>query len=243
MGGSQVTSEGLPFTQDQDTVELESIGSSSYTLRTTASLESWRYRYVKRAFDVLCSTVIIIMVAIPGLLIAGAILITSGGPVFYYEERIGRDGRPFRICKFRTMCRSAPRLSEIAGERSQGTVLEWRMHKHLSDPRITAVGGFLRRWSLDELPQLLNVLRGEMSLIGPRPIVESETFLYGDLLSFYLAALPGMSGLWQVSGRCMVGYESRAKLDALYVGSWSLRADISIFLRTLPAILGRVGAH
>jgi lipopolysaccharide/colanic/teichoic acid biosynthesis glycosyltransferase len=117
------------------------------------------------------------------------------------------------------------------------------MCKHLTDPRVTKVGGFLRRWSLDELPQLLNVLRGEMSLIGPRPIVQAETVLYGDLLGFYLDAKPGLSGLWQVSGRSDVGYESRATLDASYVRSWSLRGDLVILLRTIPAVLKRVGAR
>ena len=117
------------------------------------------------------------------------------------------------------------------------------MRKQGRDPRITAVGGFLRRWSMDEIPQLLNVLRGEMSLIGPRPIVEAETRFYGDLLSYYLAATPGLSGAWQVSGRSEIGYNDRARLDALYVSLWSARTDISILLRTVPAVLGRIGAY
>ena len=117
------------------------------------------------------------------------------------------------------------------------------MRKHLRDPRITAIGGFLRRWSLDEIPQLFNVLRGEMSLVGPRPIVETETAFYGDLLPYYLAASPGLSGLWQVSGRSRVDYDRRAKLDALYVQSWSLGADFNILFRTIPAVLSRVGAN
>jgi lipopolysaccharide/colanic/teichoic acid biosynthesis glycosyltransferase len=117
------------------------------------------------------------------------------------------------------------------------------MHKHLRDSRITPIGGFLRRWSLDELPQILNVLRGDMSLIGPRPIVKAEAKFYGNLLIFYLAVTPGLSGLWQVSGRSRVGYEKRARLDAMYVQSWSLRTDLKILFRTIPAVLGRIGAH
>jgi undecaprenyl-phosphate galactose phosphotransferase len=116
------------------------------------------------------------------------------------------------------------------------------MQKQFKDPRITAIGGFLRSWSIDELPQLINVLRGEMSLIGPRPIVAAETDFYGDLLSFYLAATPGLSGLWQVSGRSQVDYDERAKLDARYVRFWSLKNDMEILFRTIPAVLGRVGA-
>jgi undecaprenyl-phosphate galactose phosphotransferase len=125
----------------------------------------------------------------------------------------------------------------------RGTVLQWRMCKHLRDPRITAIGSILRRWSLDELPQLINVLRGEMSLIGPRPIVEAETDFYGNHLDSYLSATPGLSGLWQVSGRSDVGYVERVKLDALYVRSWCLMADLRILFRTIPAVLSRIGAR
>jgi undecaprenyl-phosphate galactose phosphotransferase len=105
------------------------------------------------------------------------------------------------------------------------------------------VGGFLRRWSLDELPQLLNVFNGDMSLIGPRPIVDAETRLYGDLISVYMTAIPGLSGLWQVSGRSHIDYDKRAKLDAQYIQSWTMGSDFIIFFRTIPAVLGRIGAH
>lgn len=121
-------------------------------------------------------------------------------------------------------------------------MLEWRMRKDLKDPRITAVGGFLRRWSLDEFPQLFNVLRGEMSLVGPRPIVKKEMLFYGNLLQHYLAVAPGMSGLWQVSGRSDIDYDERVKLDAFYVESWSLTFDLAILCRTVPAVLSRNGA-
>ena len=117
------------------------------------------------------------------------------------------------------------------------------MNKNRRDPRITSVGSLLRRWSLDELPQLFNVIRGEMSLIGPRPIVEAEARFYGRLLVFYLAATPGLSGLWQVSGRSNVDYPERAMLDALYVRSWCLDADLQILIRTVPAVLSRIGAR
>jgi undecaprenyl-phosphate galactose phosphotransferase len=117
------------------------------------------------------------------------------------------------------------------------------MNKNRRDPRITWIGNIIRRWSLDELPQLFNVIRGEMSLIGPRPIVEAETVFYGNLLAFYLAAKPGLSGLWQVSGRSNVGYADRAELDALYVRTWCLGEDLSILFRTVPAVLSRIGAR
>src|ERR1019366_5847966 len=120
-----------------------------------------RYRYLKRAIDSEASLIMIIAVAVPGLLIAAAVLLSSRGPVFYREVRIGRGGKPFKIWKFRSMRRDAPRLGRINAPQQGGIVLEWRMCKQRPDPRVTAVGGFLRRWSLDELPQLLNVLRGE----------------------------------------------------------------------------------
>lgn len=205
-------------------------------------MDSWRYQYIKRAFDLSCAVLMIVAFLIPGLAIAAAILLTSDGPVFYREERVGRDGRMFQIWKFRSMYRSATRLGEPASH-GAGTVLQWRTRKDLRDPRVTAVGGVLRRWSLDELPQLFNVLSGEMSLIGPRPIVEAETAYYGDLLRFYLAATPGLSGLWQVSGRSNVDYPVRVRLDAFYVTSWSLAADLNIFFRTIPAVLSRIGAR
>jgi len=228
---------------DGDTIASESIYSADYLLSTEEPVDSWRYRYVKRAFDIFCALLMIAMFAIPGLLIAVAILLTSEGPVFYREQRIGRDGRLFRIWKFRSMYKSAARMGHIGGTESDGKVLQWRMRKHLRDPRITAIGAILRRWSLDEIPQLINILLGEMSLIGPRPIVEAETAFYGNLLPFYLAATPGLSGLWQVSGRSNVDYPKRAWLDALYVRSWSLEADLGILLRTIPAVLSRIGAR
>jgi lipopolysaccharide/colanic/teichoic acid biosynthesis glycosyltransferase len=229
--------------QDGEAVASENAYSTEFLPYHEAHVDSWRYRYVKRGIDVLFSLVMIIVFLIPGLLVAAAILLTSRGPVFYRERRIGRDGRLFRIWKFRSMHRNASQRAHIADSQAGAKVLEWRMHKHLRDPRITSVGGFLRRWSLDELPQLFNVLTGDMSLIGPRPIVEAERPMYGKLISVYLTATPGLSGLWQVSGRSHINYEKRAKLDANYIQSWSLVSDLNILLRTIPAVLGRIGAH
>ena len=206
-------------------------------------LSSWQYTLVKRAIDLVASAILMAIFAVPGIVISLAILLTSRGPVFYREQRIGRGGRTFRIFKFSSMHRDASKRAHIEESHKDGNVLEWRMRKHLRDPRITPIGGFLRRWSLDELPQLINVFLGEMSLIGPRPVVASELAFYGDLLPYYLAATPGLSGLWQVSGRSHVDYDKRSKLDATYVQSWSLKADFCILCRTIPAVLGRIGAH
>lgn len=227
---------------ESDAIRMGAIDALGFHPSDEPSIQSWRYEYVKRGLDILCAATMLLVFAIPGLLIAAAILLSSEGGVFYREERIGRSGRPFRIWKFRSMCKYAAQTEHISSGQPEHIPVYWRMHKHLPDPRVTAVGGFLRQWSLDELPQLLNVLHGEMSLIGPRPIVPAETSLYGDLLKSYLDVKPGLSGLWQVSGRSAVGYESRARLDASYVRSWSLRGDLAIFLRTIPAVLKRVGA-
>ena len=243
--------ETQPFVKEDDFViayeQDATFFRDVYTFDFSPSIEepvnSWRYEYVKRVFDIVCAAIILVLFAVPGLLIAAAIKLTSQGSVFFREVRIGRGGRPFHIWKFRSMCMQAEYSVHIPTPQTRGKAVHRRMRKHLPDPRITPVGRILRQWSLDELPQLLNVLRGEMSLVGPRPIVEAETALYEDMLGFYLEATPGLSGLWQVSGRSKLGYASRAMLDAMYVQTWSLRGDLSILLRTIPAVLNRVGAH
>jgi len=238
----QSLNESAVTVQDGDAIVSEHMYSADFLIYREAPVDSWRYRYVKRAFDVTFSLIMIAAFALPGLVIAALILMTSSGPIFYRESRIGRNGRLFRIWKYRSMHRNAAQRARIAETEAGAKVLEWRMHKHLRDPRITRVGGFLRKWSLDELPQLLNVLSGDMSLIGPRPIVEAETVLYGNLISAYMSATPGLSGLWQVSGRSHIDYDKRAKLDAQYVQTWSLGGDFVILFRTIPAVLRRIGA-
>jgi len=212
----------------------EGISYAPFVVQAELPVDCWHYRYLKRMFDVVGAVVMLAVFLIPGILIALAVLMTSPYPVFYSEERVGRNGVPFRIWKFRSMRPHAPHHAHV---------LQWRMDKQRHDPRVTTIGRFLRRWSLDEVPQVFNVLRGEMSLIGPRPIVKAETFHYKHLLCFYLAATPGLSGLWQVSGRSDLDYEARARLDAKYVQNWTLLADVKILLLTIPAVLGRVGAR
>ena len=213
-------------------------------LPTGLRTECWRYQFVKRLVDVVGALLMSSIVLIPCLVVAALVSLTTQGPIFYREWRVGRAGRPFRIWKFRSMHISNT-WHEIATPRtsSHGVLLHWRVQKTGVDPRITPIGQFLRKWSLDELPQLINVLRGEMSLIGPRPVIEAEIPLYGQFRNFYLAAVPGLSGLWQVSGRSNVTFAKRAQLDATYVQSWTLFGDFLILWRTIPAVLGRVGAR
>lgn len=212
-------------------------------LSTGVHVHSWRYKHVKRLIDLGAGLLMLSLSLVPGVLIAFAILLTSRGPVFYREIRIGRRGKPFRIWKFRSMSETSRWHDVVKSNPDHTSNFHWRVHKTIRDPRITPIGAFIRRWSLDELPQVLNVLRGDMSLVGPRPVIAAEVPLYGHLQHFYLAATPGLSGLWQVSGRSNISFAGRANLDASYVRNWSLRADFLILLRTIPAVLGKVGAR
>jgi exopolysaccharide production protein ExoY len=227
--------------KSHETLELPDL---VFTQDPDAPWESWRYRYAKRAVDLLGASALLVIGAIPSLVIATAIWLTSQGPIFYREERVGRNGRTFRIWKFRSMRPKDSRNTVTAS--LEDTDDHWRLFKGKSgavDPRITPIGSFLRKWSLDELPQLINILRGEMSLIGPRPVIQAEIGFYGNLLPFYLAATPGLSGLWQVSGRNNLDYETRAKLDAFYMQTWGLKTDLYILRRTVSAVLSRSGAY
>jgi len=228
---------------DFDATASEDLAPRLSLVPVASRMRSWQYSGVKRGIDIVFSAMMILACLVPAGFVAAAIALTSDGPIFYRETRVGRHGTPFQIWKFRSM------ETKQAGDCRPDSVghfeihSRWRTHKDCHDPRITAVGGFLRKWSLDELPQLINVLRGNMSLVGPRPVVEAELPLYKHLLGFYLAATPGLSGLWQVSGRSNVSFATRASLDASYVRSWSLGKDLSILVRTIPTVLRRVGAR
>jgi len=204
----------------------------------------FRYRVVKRVLDValvLLSSPLLLLLT---LVIAAAIRIDSPGPIFFSHRRIRGHGAFFTMWKFRTMCvNSAELLDEYLAADPQARS-EWqRMHKLRNDPRVTAFGRFLRRTSLDELPQLWNVLTGAMSLVGPRPIVAAEVEKYGDYFADYCMVKPGITGLWQVSGRSGTGYQQRVQLDRKYVRRWSLRGDLVILARTPRSVIRQVGAY
>ncbi|MCA8958388.1 MAG: sugar transferase, partial [Planctomycetes bacterium] len=167
----------------------------------------------------------------------------SPGPVLFAHRRLGRDGRWFSVWKFRTMVIDADRkLAEYLAEHPE-LQREWQeTHKLKSDPRITRVGRFLRRSSLDELPQIWSVLTGRMSLVGPRPIVADEVVKYGDAYALYTSVPPGITGLWQVSGRNNTTYPQRVALDAAYVRNWSIWLDLYVLYRTVKTVLRREGA-
>ena len=195
---------------------------------------------VKRGFDVVAASALLLFTAPLLALVAARIAMVDGGGVIFAHTRIGRHGRLFRCYKFRTMvANSAEVLAELLA-RDPVARAEWARDRKLRhDPRITPIGRFLRKTSLDELPQLLNVVRGEMSLVGPRPVVLDELELYGEAEIYYLQVRPGLTGLWQISGRNDVDYERRVSLDAWYVRNWTLWYDILILFRTLLVVPGK----
>jgi exopolysaccharide production protein ExoY len=206
--------------------------------------QSAKYQLGKRIFDLALAVAITPILAVIIAIIASTIALTSGGPIFFRQRRIGQHGREFPIWKFRTM---SPRADSILTEHLKHDAAardEWNhTHKLKDDPRITRLGRMLRMTSLDELPQILNVFAGDMSFVGPRPIVRAERSKYAERYPYYLAAVPGITGLWQVSGRCDVTYEARTILDETYVCKWSLARDIWILLKTPRAVMNRDGAY
>jgi undecaprenyl-phosphate galactose phosphotransferase len=198
---------------------------------------------VKRLVDIVGALAIGVLSS-PVLLLIVAAMWCEGGPIIYRHRRIGRGGAPFECLKFRTMLPNADQVLRDLLNSNPELNLEWvRDRKLRHDPRITWVGRFLRRTSLDELPQLWNVLRGEMSLVGPRPIVREELLRYGRYVRNYLAVLPGITGLWQVTGRNDVNYHRRVVLDTYYVRNRSLSLDVYILVKTTVVVLGGSGAY
>ncbi|MDR2160618.1 MAG: undecaprenyl-phosphate galactose phosphotransferase WbaP [Desulfovibrio sp.] len=216
----------------------------SFVLSMRRNLNDRRRLRLKRACDLSLSLGILLL-ALPLLLcLALCIRLDSPGPVLFRHRRIGGGGKPFTLFKFRTMRVNADALLQSHLAEHPEKALEWNASQKLRhDPRVTRLGHFLRRTSLDELPQLFNVLRGEMSLVGPRPIVEAEIARYGRIFSLYTAVLPGITGLWQVSGRNDCSYTDRISLDRDYVLQWSVWLDIFILIKTVPVVLGRRGAY
>ena len=203
----------------------------------------FRYRVLKRSLDIVA-----VLVAAPVLVplffvVACLVVLSSPGPVFYSHRRIRQNGAFFSMWKFRTMCvNSAEVLEEYLTEHPEARA-EWnKCHKLRHDPRVTRVGLFLRRYSIDELPQIWNVLTGQMSLVGPRPIVAAEVEKYKDSFSFYCRVKPGLTGIWQISGRSELTYDQRVALDREYVERWSLRKDLKILLKTFPSVVNQDGA-
>ncbi|WGW11709.1 exopolysaccharide biosynthesis polyprenyl glycosylphosphotransferase [Saxibacter everestensis] len=210
-------------------------------LEISAPQQPWAVRAAKRTFDIVGSALLLLLFSPLLLILAVLVKVTSKGPVFYRQERIGRHGRPFKMWKFRSMVDNADaQLHALLAQQSKG---DQPLFKVDNDPRITRFGAVMRRYSLDELPQLFNVLGGTMSLVGPRPQRPSEVALYSGGAVHRLGVLPGMTGLWQVSGRSRLTWEAAQRLDIDYAHNWSLGKDLWILTRTARAVLGADGAQ
>lgn len=198
----------------------------------------------KRAFDVMAASAMLLF-AVPAMFFIAIIMFsTDRGPILFSHERIGQNGKRFKCLKFRSMVVNSQEALRRHLELFPQARAEWEATQKLrDDPRITPLGRFLRVTSLDELPQLINVIRGEMSLVGPRPIVQDEVVRYADQIEHYSAVRPGITGLWQVSGRSDCDYDQRVQLDTLYVRQWSFTGDLVILIKTIKVVILRTGSR
>jgi exopolysaccharide production protein ExoY len=199
---------------------------------------------LKRGFDLVVAATALVLLA-PVMLTVGLLIkLRDGGAIFFKHPRIGRGGKVFNCWKFRSMVANGAEVLREHLERHPLARKEWeRTQKLRTDPRVTPIGKFLRSTSLDELPQLFNVLLGDMSIVGPRPVVGEELRRYNLDRVHYLSARPGLTGLWQVSGRNDIGYDRRVALDKSYVIAWSFFGDLQIVLKTIPALLASRGVY
>ncbi|MEK7754682.1 MAG: sugar transferase [Acidobacteriota bacterium] len=217
--------------------------ASGVTAKRLVLLDA-RAQTIKRILDVLSAAALMVLALPFALAIAIAIPLETRGPVFFVHTRVGKGNRRFRLWKFRSMVVDADTVLEHYLEQHPDLRSEWSTTRKLKDdPRVTRVGRLLRRSSLDELPQLWNVLRGDMSMVGPRPIVEDEIPKYGAAFSLYSQVPPGLTGLWQVSGRSDMSYRRRTQLDSQYVQNWSLWTDLVVLVKTVRVVLFGHGAY
>jgi undecaprenyl-phosphate galactose phosphotransferase len=211
---------------------------------TRNNLASRMNIFIKYLFEIFVGAIIFILLIPVMLIIAIAIKIDSPGPIGYSHKRIGHKGKEFDCYKFRTMVVNADELLEEILSKDAKLREEWKQsYKLKDDPRVTRIGRILRKSSLDELPQIINVIKGDMSLVGPRPIVEEEIILFGDYARDCFMVRPGMTGLWAISGRSDMDYDERARMEAWYIHNWSLWLDISILFRTIPVVFNGKGAY
>ncbi|MDP9936314.1 exopolysaccharide biosynthesis polyprenyl glycosylphosphotransferase [Paenarthrobacter nicotinovorans] len=206
---------------------------------TTPTLEGGQ-RVAKRLFDILASAMIIIVASPLMVLLALLVKADSKGPVLFRQARVGMEGAQFQMLKFRSMVVDAEAQLATLQSQNEGQGLLFKIRK---DPRVTRVGGFLRKYSLDELPQLFNILAGSMSMVGPRPPLPREVEAYEHHVRRRLLVKPGLTGLWQVSGRSNLSWQDSVRLDLYYVENWSLAGDLVILLRTVRAVFHSTGAY
>ena len=198
------------------------------------------YRYIKRFMDVILATIALVVLSPIFLIIAIAIKIESKGPVFFKHTRIGKNGKIIKLYKFRSMVINAEELIKSFTPEQMKEYKE--NYKLTNDPRITKIGKFLRKTSLDELPQLLNIIKGDLSIIGPRPVVTDELEKYGANTKKFLSVTPGLTGYWAANGRSCTTYEQRMQMELYYIDNLSLKMDIKVFFKTIEAVIKREGA-
>ena len=220
---------------------LRSFDDQLLVLQTRNNLNRLSNRLLKRLFDLIVGSMIAVVIMPILFIVYVMIKLDSNGPAFYNAERIGKDGKLFRCYKFRSMYVDADRILLDFLDQHPAAKEEWRAFQKLrgEDPRVTKVGRFIRKYSMDELPQIFNVLQGNMSLVGPRPYLPREKETMGEYLPVIAMTMPGMTGLWQVSGRSNVTFSGRLKLDSWYVRNWNLWQDIVILFKTVKVVLGR----
>jgi exopolysaccharide biosynthesis polyprenyl glycosylphosphotransferase len=219
-------------------MELTKVGGGAMLTFTTTPREDWALS-VKRTMDVVGSLMFMVMFSWLYTIIAVLVKTTSKGPVFYTQDRVGLRGRKFKFYKFRSMCIDADAKKH---ELKQLNEMDGPVFKIKNDPRVTRVGRFIRKFSLDELPQMWNVFKGDMSLVGPRPPIPSEVEKYETWARRRLSIRPGLTCLWQVEGRNGITFQRWMELDLAYIDNWSLGLDLKILLKTVPAVLGGRGA-
>ncbi|EPA1860914.1 undecaprenyl-phosphate galactose phosphotransferase WbaP [Klebsiella michiganensis] len=234
------TLRGMPL----DSTDMSFIFSHEVMIfRVQQNLAKFSSRLIKRTFDIVGALSIIFLLS-PLLIYISVMVKRDGGPAIYGHVRVGKGGKAFKCLKFRSMVINSKEVLDKLLLENEDARDEWnKTFKLKNDPRVTKIGAFLRRTSLDELPQLFNVLMGQMSLVGPRPIITEELKRYNDEVDYYLLSKPGMTGLWQVSGRSDVDYETRVYLDAWYVKNWSMWNDIAILFKTISVVLNKDGAY
>lgn len=219
-------------------------GNDQLFLRLQNNLGRRTNRLIKRIFDIVLSAICILLLLPLFIIISLAIYISTRDNIFYSHKRIGKYGKEFYCLKFQTMYKNSQQILSELLEKDESSRLEWEKDFKLkNDPRVTYIGKFLRKTSLDEIPQLINVLMGEMSLVGPRPIVHDEIVKYKDDFYYYQLVHPGITGLWQISGRNDLNYSKRVRLDVCYIKNWSLWYDFVILFKTISVVLKREGAY
>jgi len=214
-------------------------GAVVYGVFGDRTLKQRLYLPIKRVMDVVLSAIGLVLLAPLFLLVGLAVKLDSPGPVFFGQERVGKNGKRFKIHKFRTMKQGSEDLSKwLSPEEMEAYQKDFKLEK---DPRVTRLGNFLRKTSLDELPQLFNILKGDISIVGPRPVVDKELEKYGHRRDMFLSVKPGLTGHWQVNGRNSITYEDRINMEMHYISEFSLSFDIRVILLTFPAVVRKTG--